>query len=104
VRKAFIAASSLFVLTVVAVALAQGPPPLPPEHIPIAPGEDAAVCYQCHESPPPLDPDVSSFCTYCHEFAYSHRTAPPPAHPVNFEWPSRDCGTCHRLHATPPTR
>ena len=100
-KKVFITASALFALAVVVVALAQGPPSLPPGHIPIAGDEDAATCSQCHEQVTPLDPNVSSFCTYCHDFEYSHRTAPPPAHPVNLEWPSKDCGTCHRLHAGP---
>jgi predicted CXXCH cytochrome family protein len=101
VKKVFITASALFALAVVVVALAQGPPSLPSGHIPVASSEDAATCYQCHESPGPLSPDVSSFCTYCHDFTFSHRTAPPPAHPINLDWPSKDCGTCHRLHAGP---
>ena len=100
-KKVFISAAVLFALAVTVGAIAQGPPPLPPGHTPVPSGADASTCYQCHQSPSPLDPNVSSFCTYCHDFTYSHRTAPLPKHPIDFDWPSKDCGTCHRLHSGP---
>jgi len=101
VKKVLISATLLFAVAVVVGAIAQGPPPLPPGHIPIAADKDAATCYQCHQSPAPLSADVSSFCTYCHDFTYSHRAAPLPKHPINLDWKASSCGTCHRLHAGP---
>ncbi len=100
-KKVFITSAVLFTLAVVVAALAQGPPPLPPDHIPVPAGDDAATCYQCHESPGALAADVSKFCASCHDFGFSHRTASYPKHPVDFDWPSKDCGTCHRLHSGP---
>lgn len=88
-------------LLAAAAVVAQVPAPLPPGHIPIAPEEEAARCFECHQSQGPPPPEEASFCTFCHDFYSAHKRTPRPRHPINFEWPTQDCGFCHGLHAGP---
>lgn len=103
-KKFSVLGFALLVLAVAAAAIAQTPSPLPPDHIPVPSGEDASRCFDCHLSQGPPPPEEASFCVFCHDFYFAHQNSKGPGHAVDFDWPARNCGYCHRLHSGPHPR
>ncbi len=100
-KRVYIPGLALFILIATVAAIAQAPSSLPPGHIPVPSGEKAARCFECHVSQGPPPPEEASFCVFCHDFYFAHQSSPGPRHPINFDWPTRNCGYCHRLHSGP---
>lgn len=96
------------VVGVMVFAIAQQPPSLPQGHIPIEPGSSAAICFECHQSPPPLKTEQVGFCKTCHITTHIvtrpgfsvERPGPKAKHVLAFDWTAAECNSCHTPHKT----
>lgn len=94
--------------TAVMLAIAQPPPPLPQGHIPVSATSAASVCFECHQTPPPLKTEQVGFCKTCHITTHFvtkagfavERPGPRAKHVLPFEWASAECNSCHTPHKT----